>query len=197
MAKNKTSNKTEREHRLYQVQDFYLKGWTQLRIASKLGVTQQQISYDLKAIQDRWRTETTINLDEVKGRELARLDLLWRTHWDAWEDSKRDLTKTRQEQGLDGAGKASILQEERSGDVRFLKEARECIKMRMELLGLKPTDKTLIQIRLDAEINYVLDRIEARFGHDEVLYERILDTILNEDEDEDNIIEGEAITLLS
>ena len=55
-------------------------------------MTRQMVGYDLKAIQRRWREDTSRNLDEEKARVLAKLDELERTYWQAWEDSLGQIT---------------------------------------------------------------------------------------------------------
>ena len=72
-----------------EIASLYLQGKTQQAIAERLGMTRQMVGYDLKAIQRRWREDTSRNLDEDKARELAKLDELERTHWQAWEDFAR------------------------------------------------------------------------------------------------------------
>ena len=86
----------QKEHDYERITAYYLKGEYQSAIAEKLGVTQQQISLDIKTIQARWRKNTDFNLDEHKSRELAKLDELERIAWDAWEKSTGERTKARQ-----------------------------------------------------------------------------------------------------
>ena len=40
------------------VAELYCKGWKQYEIADKLGVTQQQVCYDLKIIRNDWLQST-------------------------------------------------------------------------------------------------------------------------------------------
>ena len=49
-----------------------------------------QIGYDLGKIQEGWRTQTALDLDHHKAQQLAKLDELERTHWQAWEESKQE-----------------------------------------------------------------------------------------------------------
>ena len=70
-----------------EIASLYLQGKTQQAIAERLSMTRQMVGYDLKAVQRRWREDTSRNLDEDKAQELAKLDELERTHWQAWEDS--------------------------------------------------------------------------------------------------------------
>lgn len=137
-----------REDRYQQVTTLYLRGWTQKQIAAEVGVTQGMISQDLKEIQRRWREETAFNLDEAKGKELARLDELERECWAAWEQSKSERTKARQEtggKGRDGKAtvtKASMEKEQRDGNPAFLQAVLSCIDRRCKLLGLDAPTKS-------------------------------------------------------
>lgn len=145
---------TEREYDLRRIADLYLQGQTQSSIASKLGITQQQVSYDLTEIRSRWRTDTTINLDEAKQKELARIDTLERTYWDAWEHTLIERTKTRTEQSsvtgdvdkkdkakAKGSAKAVIEKETLLGNPAYLAGVMSCIERRCKLLGLDAPTK--------------------------------------------------------
>lgn len=137
-----------REDRYQQVTTLYLRGWTQKQIAAEVGVTQGMISNDLKVIQQRWREQTAFNLDEAKAKELARLDELERECWAAWEQSKSERTKARQEtggKGKDGKAtvtKASMEKEQRDGNPAFLQAVLSCIDRRCKLLGLDAATKS-------------------------------------------------------
>ncbi len=137
-----------REDRYQQVTTLYLRGWTQKQIAAEVGVTQGMISNDLKVIQQRWREQTAFNLDEAKAKELARLDELERECWAAWEQSKSERTKARQEtggKGKDGKAtvtKASMEKEQRDGNPAFLQAVLSCIDRRCKLLGLDAPTKS-------------------------------------------------------
>lgn len=134
---------TQRENDLERISALYLKGKRQVDIAAELGVTQQQVSYDLKTIHKRWRESTTINLDEAKHRELDRIDLLEQTYWSAWERSLDERTKTRTERNTTGGGenqvsrdKASIEKETLLGIPAYLAGVERCIELRCKILGI-------------------------------------------------------------
>ena len=82
-----TRTPIERERDLLETAKLYCQGVRQCDIAEKIGVTQQQISADLKKIQKRWQKECVEAIDQGKARELARIDELERTYWTAWHDS--------------------------------------------------------------------------------------------------------------
>ena len=138
-----TRTKFERENDLERISALYLRGWRQVDIANELNLSRQQIGYDLKTIQQRWQETTTLNLDEAKSKELARLDELEREYWQAWESSKGERTKARQEIGAtkDANGKpvvnrSSMEKEQRDGNPAFLAGVLSCIDRRCKLLGI-------------------------------------------------------------
>src|SRR5581483_4024403 len=71
------------------VAERYLRGETQWEIARTLGVSQGQVSRDLKAIRQEWLNSSVCNFNELKAREIAKVDELERTYWAAWEESKK------------------------------------------------------------------------------------------------------------
>ena len=71
-----------------EISELYLKGATQLAIAEQLGLSRQQIGYDLGKIQQQWRTHTALDLDSHKGQQLAKLDQLEREYWMGWEEKQ-------------------------------------------------------------------------------------------------------------
>ena len=126
----------QKEHDYEVITAYYLKGEYQSEIAKLLGVTQQQISLDIKTIQARWRKNTTFNLDEHKSKELAKLDELERIAWDAWEKSTGERTKARQVKSGDAVMSASMEKEQRDGNPAFLDTVLKCIDRRVKILGL-------------------------------------------------------------
>lgn len=126
------------------IAEMYIQGYYQSQIGEELGLTQQQISYDLKVIQRQWLKQTTMALDEYKARELAKIDYLEQTYWKSWrrslEDTKADTLKARVGQGQSG-GQAQPIErtvktENNCGDPRFLQGVERCIEQRRKMLGL-------------------------------------------------------------
>lgn len=133
--------KHQRELDLERISAMYLTGLSQDEIARRVGVSQGQVSYDLKEIHRRWREQTTLNIDEAKQRELERIDVLERTYWDAWRLSKEERTKTRtSSKGQDKS--ASIEKESLTGNPAYLAGVQWCIEQRCKLLGLNAPTRT-------------------------------------------------------
>lgn len=151
----------ERTRDLPEIARLYLRGMSQRDIAETLSagraysLTRQTIANDLEGIRAEWMEDATSNYDQHVARELARIDKLELTYWDAWDRStKEETTKggktvttpatrpgaapvvTRQE----GTVKTKTL----VGDPAFLRGVENCIKLRMDLLGLAAPDVHLL-----------------------------------------------------
>jgi len=120
----------------------YLQGVTQAEIGQRLGVSQPQISYDLRTLRNRWLQSSLVNIDEAKARELARVDHLEREYWEAWEKSKNPV-KTIASKKVDGQQIEKTIQGETgTGDPRYLSGVQWCINKRCEVLGLNAPNRT-------------------------------------------------------
>jgi transcriptional regulator with XRE-family HTH domain len=105
----------QREKDRLTTEDLYLKGHTQQEIAERLGVTQQQISLDLKSIRKMWLKSLLHTHDEAVSIELARLDKIATEYWEVYHRSVE----------ADGVG-----------DVRPLAGLADITQKRAKLLGL-------------------------------------------------------------
>lgn len=113
----------------------YLRGETQLTIANAMEVTQQQISYDLKAVQEEWRVKGELELNTLKAEELAKTDHLERTYWEAWQQSQQPKESSLAGR-LGDKHRVEKRVEQRVGDSVFLTGIQWCIDRRIKLLGL-------------------------------------------------------------
>lgn len=133
------------------VADLYLHGKTQWEIAAEFGVNQSVISRDLKALLSEWLKASLVDIDELKARELMKIDHLELEYITAWDRSKgrKEITSTeRTDAGNVQKGKAIIKHEERDGNPAFLQGIQWCIDKRCKLLGLDaPT-----QAKMDTDI---------------------------------------------
>src|SRR5260370_34244552 len=135
-------NPLEREDDLRETAALYWGGLTQMEIAKRLNVSRQQIGYDLKLLQQRWRESALADFDAKKAAELAKMDELERTYWEGWERSCQFREVTTQEktqggegQAGDGRLKAGVRKEQRDGNPGFLREIERCIEMRCKIIG--------------------------------------------------------------
>jgi len=117
----------------------YLRGALQSDIADELGVNQSTVSRDLKALHDAWQQSALADIDQAKGRELARIDELERTYWTAWERSLQDAETETQKAVTVADGKryeAATQRKAQMGDPRFLSGVQWCIEQRCKVIGL-------------------------------------------------------------
>lgn len=158
------------ESRRTKVIALYCQGWTQQEIAEELdaeyGVTQQQISLDIAAVQKEWTTNRMETLDEAKARELAKIDALEAQAWESfWKSCGTIVKKTMRLKGQtkDADGKASggdkevsQVEYESAGEERYLARVAWCIDERCKILGLHAAQKSEVMHTLgtmtDAEL---------------------------------------------
>lgn len=147
------------EKRRQDISALYLQQKTQVEIAVLLGMDQQLVSYDLKAIHARWLKEAVQNLDERKALELQKIDAVEREAWAAWERSQapRKITLTESTEGGESIlengtrvpksplRKASVRREGQGGDPRFLERIQKCIDQRCAILGVGAQQDALKQ----------------------------------------------------
>jgi hypothetical protein len=169
----------ERERDLRETAALYLRGLTQDEIAQRLNVSRQQIGYDLKVLQRRWQESALADFNAKKAAELARVDELERTYWEAWERSCQAREVTTQERTQAGEGqidvarlKAGVRKEQRDGNPEFLRGVERCIETRCKIIGafaalkVAPTtpDGREEWHANDSETNAVLHAAFARLG---------------------------------
>jgi hypothetical protein len=137
---NPAQRHTSAEQRRHQIAELYIRGTYQSVIAQQLGCSQQQVSYDLKAIRKAWLASALRNFDEAKAQELAKLDEAEKEYWGAWKRSQepREVTTTRaaEAEGEGPRRAASRRLTQSVGDVRFLDGVLKCVERRCDLLGL-------------------------------------------------------------
>jgi hypothetical protein len=125
-------------HRRQQVGALYVKGRLQTAIARELGISQPQVSHDLKAIQRAWLASSIRDFDLIKAEQLAKIDQIERAAWESFERSLqvREITVQEVTDGESRTNKVSIRKEQQVGDPRFLQIAQRCIDQRCDILGL-------------------------------------------------------------
>jgi hypothetical protein len=123
----------------------YLQGLKQHEIGSRLGLSRQQIGYDLAAIREEWLQSSLMDFNTKKAEELAQIDCIRRESWAAWEASKEDRETSVTEQIKEGEAervKASIRKVEQTGDPRYLAGVQWCVEQRCKVLGLNAPVET-------------------------------------------------------
>ena len=161
MSARKSKNPTEREDRLRRVSDLYLARQYQSVIGERLGISQQQVSYDLRVLRDRWRVDASRQVNERKQEELARIDRLEMEAWNEWERSQSSSnSETRTEQS-GGHGrelqKSTQRIQDRLGDPRYLIAIQWCIQKRVDILGIDAP----AEVRDVTEPERIIERTEG------------------------------------
>lgn len=142
MAAPKTKSKAETTLLRAQIAGRYVRGDEQATIAQALGLTQPAISYHLQIIEAEWARQYAAAIDAAKWAQLARVDELERTYWQAWADSREAINRQTQTADVPDPSKPArpsrVVQvtEERSGDPRWLAGVQWCIETRCKILGL-------------------------------------------------------------
>lgn len=148
---------TKIEQRMVQCMRMYLQGMTQNQIAIELKVNIAQVCHYLQKIRDNWKKTYTRDYEEKLHQELAKIDNLELTCWQAFEESKRGsrVSKSRLEELKEKVGKIdgrtyrgkpklqphkqvseTTQEDDTAGDVRFLQQVAWCIETRSKILGL-------------------------------------------------------------
>jgi hypothetical protein len=129
---------TERRQK---VAEMYLRGEYQSEIAAKLNVDQATVSRDLTELRKEWLDRSINHIDQKKAIELAKLDKLEVTYWEAWERSQKNAETTIERETVKGTFEEHKT-EGRDGNPAFLEGVLKCINKRCELLGLDAPKRT-------------------------------------------------------
>src|SRR5205085_11336695 len=131
----------------------WARGWTQYAIAQELGLTREQVAYDMRQVFKEWRKSAIIDLNDAKMKQLHRYEVILKETWVAWENSKRprDITTTRQKRrGLSGTNaevpmdqttEAGKRTEQRDPNAAYMQIILDTLDAINKLLGLyAPTE---------------------------------------------------------
>lgn len=146
MAAN-TRTEEQREQDLERISEMYVRGFRQTDIAKEIGVSREQIKYDLADIRKRWRESTIRNFNAAKEEELSRLDAVEQEAWDAWRRSQQEQQTTEAEvkpgkSDAERTSRTKLIKRTSYGDARFLSVVRDCIARRCQILGLDAPKET-------------------------------------------------------
>ena len=139
----------------------YLQGQTQAEIGAAFGLSQQQISLDLKAIRAAWLASAIRDFDAAKAEELARIDAVERAAWDGWHRSQQEKQSALKEEyddpivGKNDKGATVVTsrlrkhtqlrKEGQAGSPAFLNTILTCIERRCAILGLDAPKRFVIK----------------------------------------------------
>jgi hypothetical protein len=162
--------KWQREEHLNRMAEMHVSGMKQKEMAAHFGISQSQVSRDLKEIYRRWKEPDPITLREHKARHLAKVSALETQLWEAFERSQGPLETEYKEQviadkeaGVNEDGtpritsrqkrtKESLRRQTQYGSAALGGRVLDCMKEQAKVLGLydvKPADtKAPEQIRV-------------------------------------------------
>lgn len=198
--------KAEKQEHLNTLSRLYVKGATQMDMAKTLGISQGQISNDLKLLLKRWEEERIDSIDGYKHQQLLRINIIEEEMWAAWEKSKTTkkviINKSKSGEMSDGfditTGKPTKLQTDKywragtteeepvAGDMQYMNGIMWCVQERAKIIGLYAPKKVA---QTDPSGNH-----EAQTSAKEVLGD-IIGGILKRAKKDSNIVEGELLAL--
>lgn len=118
------------------------RGWTQLRIAEHLGLSQQGVSVILRRASEKFRERFLQDMKVVKDEQVSQLSLVADEALQGWfkskETKKRNVTKLKQGKGKNQnpyVDSKSISEFEGSGDTKYLTEFRKALEDIRKILG--------------------------------------------------------------
>ena len=130
--------KAQRQLDLDKLAEMRLEGKSQHEMAQALGLSQSQISQDLKKLDERYEKSMGYTYRH-KAREVAKLDRLERLFNEAWKRSLEDKEMKVAERITVGEitrTKAVSRQEKRDGNPAFLLGALACVAKRCAIQGI-------------------------------------------------------------
>lgn len=148
--------KAQREEHLNQIAKMYVRGTTQMEMSRQLGVSQGQISNDLRLVLNQWTEQRIHDIDRIKNEQLTRINEIEREMWEAWEASKTKkkvvVNKSKSGEMMDAfdpmTGKASKVQTDKywragtteeepvAGDKQYMDGVMWCVQERSKIVGL-------------------------------------------------------------
>lgn len=115
------------------------RGWTQGQIAEHLGLSEQQVSADWRAVLKQLSQQQSEDVKAEVAIKCEEYGLLKREAWAAWEASKRDSVKKAHKSTTNNFGEQTTQEtevKEGRGDPRYLKIVCDVLKDERELKGL-------------------------------------------------------------
>lgn len=114
-----------------------LRGVTDVHdLADRYGVSASTIKIDIKEIEERWKDQQLKTAEEVRARELRRLEKVMAEAWSGWDKSREDAVETRTSMTEDGE-ETTVSVRGQAGDPRFLETIRNTIADMLDVRGLR------------------------------------------------------------
>lgn len=144
MAKDKFHRSSaEIQEHLNIIAGLYLRGHSIRQIVDAVNNQSERqtsirtVHNDIQTLLAEYKEQRIVELEDAQRVELARINEVEKTAWDAWERSKQRETQTDKSVTGDKARTESgTTKEETPGDPRFLQLIMTCIEKRCKILGL-------------------------------------------------------------
>jgi hypothetical protein len=94
MSKLVKRSKQQREADMNTLAKLYVRGTPQVEIGRQLGISQGQVSIDLKRLLKKWEETRFNDIDRYKHEQLLRINLIEEEMLEAWERSKTKGKRT-------------------------------------------------------------------------------------------------------
>lgn len=155
----------KREQDLVILSELLIQGLSSYKMAEIIGVSQTQIEYDKKDLNNRWKEAQVSNIDEKKQSLLRELSFIKKELYGQWNKSKEDAlkevlkskafdkkdnkdgslekNKSFEDKNNIGFYEETITQEGRNADPRYMAVIVNCIKEESEILGIKKIESNL------------------------------------------------------
>ena len=198
-------SKAEKEERFNQIAKMYVKGVTQVDMVRTLGISQGQVSNDLKLVLRKWEEDRTHDIDRYKNEQLTRINAIEEEMWQAWEKSKTakkvvvnkskagewfdaidPATGKAVKQQFDKYWRAGTTEEEPTGgDMQYMNGIMWCVQERAKIMGLYAPKKIA---QTDPTGEFESQSAKEILGD-------IIGGILKRAKDDSNVVEGELMEL--
>ena len=132
-------NEDTREQHYQKMAEMRLRRYSQDRIAEELGITQAQVSIDLKELRKRWKTKQSADTEELIAEQVETLEMLFKEAIDAWQHSRTPKDLITHESGITPKGeidKTIIRKDLGGGNSAFLQQASSILDKISALKGI-------------------------------------------------------------
>lgn len=144
MAKDKLHRTPgEIQEHLNIISGLYLRGYSIRQMVdavngkSKRKTSIRTVHNDIQSLLTEYKEQRIVELEDAQRVELAKINEVEKTAWEAWETSKLKESKTEKDIGGEYARQEThITKEQTPGDPRFLQIIMNCVDKRCKILGL-------------------------------------------------------------
>lgn len=207
-------SKSQRDADMNTLATLYVKRIPQSEIAKQLGVSQGQISQDLKKLLQHWESDQSNKIDQYKREQLERINVIEEEMWKQWELSIKDgyseTTKSKSGKFVSGKGATitgtakkemdeefwRIMETKGStrGNMEYMKGVMWCVQERSKIWGLY-APKKIAATNPEGDKEAGLNAREELFAMVERVAERLKPKEDSVDgslvEDDDHILEAD------